>query len=283
MLRDRPAMAQFGEKAAVLYHWARHKFAGEDLHEELFWDPSEPRSCNAESCYPTSETLGRILIRRTFRDGANEGKERSFEGMWANAVFELYNIASGQDFQRLNQQAAEGHLTKETFVVKSFECEYRAEEDHRTFYIHVFLPRARRPTCRRTDPMLWHVAARSVPRENPVLPLVDRRGTYWKYLEDRYDSILLDTLVCKGENRKASELVAKMLGQAATREEQAKVYVRRGVAYHKMGTSTRPWLTLRKRSGWTRRTWSPSLAVATLSAQGRARQGHRRLHPGHPA
>ena len=77
--------------------------------------------------------------------------------------------------------------------------------------------------------------SRSVPRENPVLPLVDRRGTYWKYLEDRYDSILLDTLVCKGENRKASELVAKMLGQAATREEQAKVYVRRGVAYHKIG------------------------------------------------
>ena len=32
MLRDRPAMAQFGEKAEVLYHWAERKFAGEDLH-----------------------------------------------------------------------------------------------------------------------------------------------------------------------------------------------------------------------------------------------------------
>ena len=53
--------------------------------------------------------------------------------MWKRAVFELYNIASTPDFQRLNREAAAGQLTKETFVVKIIECESRAAEKTRRF------------------------------------------------------------------------------------------------------------------------------------------------------
>ena len=35
MLKDRPAMAQYGEKAAALRNWAARKFAGEDLKSEI--------------------------------------------------------------------------------------------------------------------------------------------------------------------------------------------------------------------------------------------------------
>ena len=49
MLRDRPAMAQFGEKAGVLYQWAARKFAGEDLHQEILWDASEPVLFDADN------------------------------------------------------------------------------------------------------------------------------------------------------------------------------------------------------------------------------------------
>ena len=42
MLKDRPAMAQYGDKAQVLYDWAARQFAGEKLHQEILWDATEP-------------------------------------------------------------------------------------------------------------------------------------------------------------------------------------------------------------------------------------------------
>ena len=234
MLRDRPAMAQFGEKAAVLYHWAARKFAGEDLHEQLFWDATEPRSFEADNWSPTADAAGRIRIRRTYFDGVKKGKEVSFEEMWERAVFELYNIASTPDFQRLNQEAAAGQLTKETFVVKIIECESRAAEKTRAFYIHVFLPWARDQYLP-TDPSKWLIAGRADSRQNLLLRHIEKPGPYWRHYEQRYDANLLDTLLCNGENRKASELVAKMREQATTSEEEAKIYVQRGCAYEDKG------------------------------------------------
>ena len=179
LLRDRPAMAQYGEKAAVLYRWAARKFAGEDLHERFLWDASEPALCDADNQSPTTERSGRIRIRRTYCDGVQKGKEQSFESMWSKAVFELYNIANAQDFQRLIQAAAAGQLTKETFVAKIVECESRAAEKTRAFYIHVFLPWAREQHLP-TDPQSWYVAGRSDSRENLLLSHVDKRAAYWR-------------------------------------------------------------------------------------------------------
>ncbi len=79
MLRDRPAMAQFGDKAAVLHQWAARKFAGEDLQQEILWDASEPVSSDAANQPPIAENPGCIRIRRTYGDGVNTGKEQSFE------------------------------------------------------------------------------------------------------------------------------------------------------------------------------------------------------------
>ena len=61
----------------------------------------------------------------------NKGKEQSFEKMWTSAVFELYNVANAQDFERLEQDVAAGKLTKEAFVTKIIECESRAAEKTR--------------------------------------------------------------------------------------------------------------------------------------------------------
>ena len=243
MLRDRPAMALFGEKAGVLYQWAARKFAGEDLHEELLWDGSEPVSFDADSQPPTKGGPGRIRIRRTYSDGLDKGKEQSFESMWMDAVFELYNIANAQDFQRLDTDVAEGQLTKAAFVTKKIECESRAAEKTRAFYIHVLLPWAKEQHAP-TDPKLWYVACPSGSRERPLLLRVDKRGAYWKNYEHLYDSILLNSLLSKGENEKAISLAAKMQKEVTTREEIAVIYIYRGYC---------------------------------LREQGRTRQGHRRL------
>ena len=41
MLHDRPAMAQYGEKAKPLYRW-RPKFPNDDLKQKIRWESSEP-------------------------------------------------------------------------------------------------------------------------------------------------------------------------------------------------------------------------------------------------
>ncbi len=99
MLQDRPAMAQFGERAGVLYQWAGRKFAGEDLYigraemsdhladnnpfllvqSIVHWNASEPDAVDADSLHPSTERPGLIRIRKTYSDGLNKGKEQSFE------------------------------------------------------------------------------------------------------------------------------------------------------------------------------------------------------------
>lgn len=191
MLQDRPAMGRFGKKAGVLYEWAARKFAGEDLRQEILWNASEP-VFDAENLVPTRERPGCIRIRGTYRDGPDMGKERSFERMWRDAVCELYNITNAPDFRRTAQEAANGRLTREEFVVKIIEYESCAAEKTRSFYVHVFLPWAKEQRMP-TDPGLWYVASRSDPREKLLVPHETKtRGTHWKYFESWYDSIRHD-------------------------------------------------------------------------------------------
>ena len=202
MLKDRPAMAQFGENAGALYQWAVRKFSGDDLQQTVFWDAAEPFFFDGENHPPTAAGPGYIRVSRTYRDGPNKGKERSFDSIWSTVVFELYNIANAKDFERLNREVAAGKLTKETFVSKMAECESGADEKTRAFYIHVFLPWAREHRVP-TDPRSWYIASRADCRESIALSTADKLGTYWRYYERDFDSIMLDSLVNKGENEEA--------------------------------------------------------------------------------
>ena len=83
--------------------------------------------------------------------------------------------------------------------------------------------------------MAWFFASRSDSRENLLLSHVDKRGAYWRYYEHQYDSMLLNSLVDKGENEKAIELAAKMQREATTSEEKVTVYSGRSRAYLKKG------------------------------------------------
>jgi tetratricopeptide (TPR) repeat protein len=134
MLRDRPAMAQYGEKAKILNDWAARKFAGEDLHEEIFWEAAMPAVYwTAEHRMPEPGTPGHIQIARTYNDGPNKGKDRSFEELWRDAVFELNNITGVVEFTRLISLAGEGRIGRREFVVGIIANESRAEDKIRAF------------------------------------------------------------------------------------------------------------------------------------------------------
>ncbi len=55
MLKDRPAMAQYGEEIEFLRSWAARKFAGEDMGSLIDWDSTPPLHSDAEHIAPEEQ------------------------------------------------------------------------------------------------------------------------------------------------------------------------------------------------------------------------------------
>ncbi len=216
MLKDRAAMGEHGELADPLYQWAIRKFAGEDLGEEVFWNAAEqvPRfnGCNHP---PTDNEPGWINVRETDDQGLDVGKKLSFDKAWCVAVFELYNIASAKDFDQLDRQASSREISKEQFAGKATEIESRAAEKARSFYIHVFLPWAKRHHLP-TDPKSWFLGGRSDP-EMPILHDIDKTGTYWQEHERAYENLVE---LAKTVKANAKVLPKELAEQAATKRQK---------------------------------------------------------------
>jgi tetratricopeptide (TPR) repeat protein len=235
MLKNRPTMGKYGEDADVLYRWAARKFAGEDLGGRILWDASEvPSGCSSD-CQPTSRALRCIRLRGTYEGATEKGQKRPFEELWHDLVFELYNVTvSSHDFERLENEVAEGGLSRDQFVLGVINAESRAAERTRAFYIHVFLPWAKKHHVS-TDPYLWRITIRLRPNESLVLPFVTKDMPYWKHYEQRYDYIVLAGLIAKSGSAKVVEATAEMLAHARTPEDKAVVYHSRGTIYAKDG------------------------------------------------
>jgi len=154
MLRDRPAMAEFGDEAKFLRDWAGCKYAGEDFVEQIDWDPSPPLHSDAEHLAPGGGDNAAILVEAHYTSGPREGKPRSFEELWAGAVYELHNVNYAREFVRLNDEADRGRVSKEAFVAGILKYELQAAQRTRAFYMNVFLPWAEKKKLA-TDPTLW--------------------------------------------------------------------------------------------------------------------------------
>ena len=115
-------------------------------------------------------------------------------------MFELYNIAGAETFSRIDSDAAEGKLSKSEFVTEMIQCESRAAEKTRAFYIRVFLPWAKEWRVP-THPADWFVA-RSDRSETLVLPFVSKTDAYWRNYENCYDAIVCALAGRKGQNGK---------------------------------------------------------------------------------
>ena len=92
MLRDRPPMAEFGGRADALCRWAERKFAGEDLAGRIYWEDVPPQpGFDGQCCLPSPGAPARIRVRLA---PYRQRKARSFEEMWADVVYELYNVST---------------------------------------------------------------------------------------------------------------------------------------------------------------------------------------------
>ncbi len=235
MLDDRPAMAKYGKKAEALYEWAARKFAGEDLHQQILWNSSDPPPdfpCDHQP--PSQHRQGFIRLWRVYPQGPAKGQERRFEELWSDAVFELYNIAGVRDFDRIEANAVAGRLSRREFCVKMLETESLAAEKSRTFYIRVFLPWAKEHGVP-TQPGSWYVACRSDPKENLYLRAVGSDDPHWRYYGTCYDQIALRVLAAKGKDDEARKLAAEMVKRATTKQAAAEIYCAKGSIYAAKG------------------------------------------------
>ena len=157
MLADRPAIAQYADETAMLRSWAARKFAGEDMGSLVDWDPAPPLHSDAEHLAPEGKQHGAILIEPKYTEGPKEGQERSFEELWAGAVFELHNINNAKEFVRLHKEAEQGGMSKEDYVAAIVKPELRAAQQTRAFYAQVYLPFAAKKEFHRAGLMVYPV------------------------------------------------------------------------------------------------------------------------------
>lgn len=267
MLRDRPAMADFGDESKFLRDWAERKYAGEDFGEPIDWDPSPPLHSDAEHLAPGDGENAAILVEAEYTHGPKEGKPRSFEELWAGAIYELHNVDYAREFVRLNDEANRGKISKEPFVADILKYELKAAQRTRAFYLQVYLPWAEKKKLP-TDPSLWFCdwwdtpdtvlksfANKSAYPWRPYARVHDwatvhrywRRGKYQEaqkllvqmQTEENYDNELSDVSYwlgrCLVRLKKPKEALAALTEAIDLDPENAPAYRARGELYRKTG------------------------------------------------
>lgn len=208
MLHDRPAMADFGDEAKLLRNWAERKFAGEDFGELIDWDPSPPLHSDAEHLAPGDGDNAAILVEAEYTHGPKDGKPRSFEELWAGAIYELHNVNYAREFVRLNDEAERGKISKERFVADILKYELKAAQRTRAFYLQVYLPWAEKKKLP-TDPSLWFCDWWDTP-DSVLKSFADKSAYPWRPYARVHDWATVHRYWRRGKYEKAQTLLVQM-------------------------------------------------------------------------
>ena len=150
ILVDRPNMTSIVRKDDILWQWVVHKLAGEDIESPIFWQANAspmfpiPTGVNAVHAYPTSKTEGRVWVKNN----------SDSEAMWAGLVFELHNIKNGKAFQKIEEDAKHWRCTKEEYIRRYAELEYKAAKETVVFYNDIWVPYCESKGIK-PNPQLW--------------------------------------------------------------------------------------------------------------------------------
>ena len=221
MLHDRPAMAEFEKQSDFLRDWAARKFAGEDFGDLIDWDPSPPLHSDAEHLAAGNGQHAAILVEALYAAGPKEDLPRSFEELWAGAVYELHNVALSREFVRLNDEAEEGKVSKVAFVAGILKFELLAAQRTRAFYVRVFLPWAEKQKLP-TNPSLWFCDWWDTP-EGALANFSDKSAYPWRPYARTHDWATVHRHWRHGQFDKARKLLERMRGEEGYEDEQSDV------------------------------------------------------------
>jgi hypothetical protein len=86
--------------------------------------------------------------------------------------------------------ASKGKMSKDEYVTRIIECESRAAEKTRAFYINIFMYWAKENHLS-SNPQIWFLAWRQDPHKNIFFGHVTKKHDYWRAYERQYDLICL--------------------------------------------------------------------------------------------
>jgi tetratricopeptide (TPR) repeat protein len=236
MLADRPAMAQYGDEAAFLRNWAARKFAGEDVGSLIDWDPTVPLHSDAENLAPEGKLHGSIMIEPRYTDGPKQGQPRSFEELWAGAVFELHNINYAKEFVRLHKEADQGKVSKRDFVSGIVKYEVLAAQQTRAYYIQEFLPFAINKKLP-TDATLWFTNWWVQP-DDALQQFTDKTAYPWRPYARDHDWSTVDRYWRRRRYERAVSLLQQMCAESANMSDHAEVHLWLGRCRIQLGQYT---------------------------------------------
>jgi len=232
MLRDRPTMAHFAAETQFLQDWAARKFAGEDFGEPIDWDPTPPLHSDAEHLAPAPGMNAAILLAEESPDGPQEGKPRSFEELWAGAVYELHNVAFARRFVKLHEEADEGRVSKEEFVAGILKYELLAAQQTRAFYVQVYLPWAEKKRLP-TNPTLWFCDWWDTP-DTVLSSFTDKSGYPWRPYGREHDWATVHRYWRSAEYQQSLKLLKQMSIEEGYEDEASDVWYWIGRCYLKL-------------------------------------------------
>jgi tetratricopeptide (TPR) repeat protein len=223
MLADRPAMAEHADEAKFLRDWAARKFAGEALGSLIDWDPEPPLDSDAEHTAPDEKEHGSIQVHPRYTHGRRAGQPRSFEELWAGAIYELHNINNAKHFVKLHEEAVDGKLTKEQFVGGIVRHEVIAAQETRAFYLAVYLPFAAKQKLA-TQPALWFAQWWDQPDE-ALKGFTNQEAYPWQPYARQYDWLAIERHFRRAEYKPALELLATMCDDSDGHDDHADVHL----------------------------------------------------------
>ena len=139
MLNDRPALAEHLSPGDDLWIWAVRKFGGESTGVLVNWNASDPGPFEADSGFLRNRGRAQIRVQDPRADSSSD-KNDSFERLWRSVVFELHNVDASETFRRINQQALDGQISREEYILAMCSTENRSKQRTRSFYVKFFLP-----------------------------------------------------------------------------------------------------------------------------------------------
>lgn len=233
MLRDRPAMAEHFESTEFLRRWAMRRFAGEEFGQRIDWDPASPLHSDAEHLAPGYRQNAAILVEPLYTSGPNKGKPRSFEELWAGAIYELHNVSFATEFVRLHNEADEGKLSKEAFIAGIVRYELIAAQRTRAFYLQEYLPWAERQK-QPTEPTLWF--CNWWDNSKDILKgFVDRSAYPWRPYARAHDWATVHRYWRRGFVEKCRKLLDQMQAELGYDEDAADLAYWQGRCLARLG------------------------------------------------
>lgn len=155
MLKDRPSMGNCLSPGDDLWNWAVRRFAGERTGHLIEWNPADPGEADAR-CWRSKDGRFAAIQIRDLEDIQALSPAEKFNRYWAFAVFELYNVShgAGKDMGLIDD-AREGKLTRDAFIVAALDQEMIAVQCSRMFYLKKFVPFMQAKNIS-TDPKWWY-------------------------------------------------------------------------------------------------------------------------------